>query len=118
VEQTEFDGKGIGLLALRDEEINAVCVVVEASAAVGGLMVVDPVGGEANLEHALRFVVLNKRGTHDFGQFSVGAAPRAVHLPQAVLRGDVALGDNEIVQRGGVDVGHAVGVAADNNRRR
>ena len=38
---------------------------------------------------------------------------RAVHLPEAVLGGDVALGDDEVVERGGADVGDAVGVALD-----
>jgi MYXO-CTERM domain-containing protein len=118
VEQTEFDGKPIGLVALGNEEIDAACVVVEASAVVGGQMVVETLGGEANLKDALRFVVPNERGAHDFSQLAVGAAARAVHLPEAVLSGDVALGNEEIVERGGVDVGHAVGVAADDNRGR
>jgi hypothetical protein len=39
-------------------------------------------------------------------------------LPEAVLRGDVALSDEEIVESGGLDVRDAVGVAADNNWRR
>ncbi len=47
---------------MRDEEVDASGVVVEAAAAVGGLMVVDALGGEANLENALRFVVLDERG--------------------------------------------------------
>jgi hypothetical protein len=113
VEETEFDGKAIGLLALRDEEIDAAGVVVESSAVVGGLMVVDSLGSEPNLEDALGFVVLDEGRAHDFSQLAIGAAARGVHLPEAVLRGDVALGDKEVVQRGGVDVGHAVGVAAN-----
>ncbi len=40
-------------------------------------------------------------------------AAEKVHLPEAVLRGDVALGEDEVFERGGVDVGDAVGVALD-----
>ena len=36
VEQAEFDGEGIRLLALRDEEIDAAGVVVETRAVVRG----------------------------------------------------------------------------------
>jgi hypothetical protein len=36
-------------------------------------------------------------------------------LPQAILRGDVTLGDEEVVLRGGVNVRHAVCVAANCN---
>ena len=42
-----------------------------------------------------------------------GVAAEGLHLPEAVLRGDVALGDDEVVERGGLDVGDAVGVALD-----
>ncbi len=61
--------------------------------------------------------MLDERGAHDFGQLAVGAAAQAVHLPQAILRGDVSLSDEEVVLRGGIDVGHAVGVAADGDGR-
>ena len=80
-------------------------------------MVVDALGGEANLQHALRLVVLDERGTHDFGQLAVGVAAHAIHLPQAILRGDVALRDEKVVEIGGVNVRDAVRVAADSNRR-
>ena len=40
-------------------------------------------------------------------------AAEDVHLPEAVLRGDKALGEDEVVERGGADVGDAVGVALD-----
>ena len=40
-------------------------------------------------------------------------AAEGVHLPEAVLRGDEALGEDEVVERGGAEVGDAVGVALD-----
>ena len=118
VEDFELDRQRVRLFRLRDKEIDAARVVVEAAAIAGGQIAVEALGGEANLEHALRFVVPDERGAHDFSELAVGAAARAVHLPQAILSGDVALSDKEIVESGGVDVWHAVMVAADNNRRR
>ena len=44
-------------------------------------------------------------------------AADSVHLPEAVLRGDEALGDEEVVERGGADVGDTVVVALDGDRR-
>ena len=36
---------------------------------------------------------------------------KSIHLPEPVLRGDEALGEDEIVKREGADVGNAVSVA-------
>ena len=52
-------------------------------------------------------------GAEDLGEGAGGVAAEGVHLPEAVLRGDEALGDDEVVERGGADVGDAVGVALD-----
>ena len=65
----------------------------------------------------MRFVVRDERGAHDFGEIAVRVAARGVHLPEAVLRGDVALGDEEVVFGCGFDVGNAVGVAPDGDGR-
>ena len=116
-QQPELDGKMMRLLALRNVEIDAAGVVVEARAIGGRHPRVDALGGHANLQNALRLVVLDERRTENFGQLAVGAAPQAVHLPEPVLRGDVALRDEEIVLRSGGDVGNAVAVAAHSDRR-
>ncbi len=55
----------------------------------------------------------DEAGAEDFGEVAGGVAAESVHLPEAVLRGDEALGEEEVVERGGVDVGDAVGVALD-----
>ena len=49
----------------------------------------------------------------DFGDLPGDVAAGHVHLPEAVLGGDVALGGEEIVEVGGLDVRDAVLVAAD-----
>ena len=73
----------------------------------------DAVGGGADLEDALGAVVREEGGAEDLGEVSGGVAAEGVHLPEAVLGGDVALGEDEVVKGGGLDVGDAVGVAAD-----
>jgi hypothetical protein len=76
-------------------------------------VVVDALGYEADLEHALGFVVRDERGAEDLSQSALGVAAEDVHLPEAILGGDVALGCEEVVLGGCVEVGYAVGVAAD-----
>ena len=49
----------------------------------------------------------------DFGDLSGDVAAGHVHLPEAVLGGDVALGREEVVEVGGLDVRDAVLIAAD-----
>ena len=61
--------------------------------------------------------MLEERGAEDFGEFSVGVAAEGVHLPEAVLGGDVALGEEEIGLGGGFNVGDAVGISADGDGR-
>ena len=69
------------------------------------------------LQRALQAVVGQHGAAEDGGQFAGGVAAQQVHLPEAVLRGDEALGEDEVVQRTGVDVGNAVGIALDRHRR-
>jgi hypothetical protein len=40
-------------------------------------------------------------------------AAEGVHLPKAILRGDEALGEKEVVERGGAKVRHTVRIALD-----
>jgi hypothetical protein len=74
------------------------------------------VGGGADLEGALEAVVGEEAGTEDLGEGAGGVAAESVHLPQAVLCGDEALGEDEVVECSGADVGDAVGVALDGDR--
>jgi hypothetical protein len=64
-------------------------------------------------EHPLDAVVGDEVLAEDFGDFAGDVAAGHVHLPEAVLRGDVALGGEEVVEVRGLDVGNAVLVAAD-----
>ena len=69
------------------------------------------VGGGPDLEDALEAVVGDHAGAEDLGQVAGDVAAQGVHLPEAVLSGDVALGDDEVVERGGADVGDTLSVS-------
>jgi hypothetical protein len=101
-----FDG-GVDAVGVELEEVELVGRVVGEGAVCGG----------ADLEGALDAVMLKEGGTEDFGEVAGDVAAEGVHLPEAVLRGDVALGDDEVVEGCGVDVGDAVCVALDGDGR-
>ena len=69
------------------------------------------VGGGADLHDALGAVMGDKAGAEDLGELAGGVAAEGFHLPEAVLRGDVTLGEDEVVERGGTEVGNALVVA-------
>ena len=54
-----------------------------------------------------------RSGSQDFRKLPAGGAAQQIHLPEAILRHDVALGLREIFHRGGADVGHAPEVTVD-----
>ena len=80
-------------------------------------MVVYALSGDANLQHALRLVVFDHARAQNLSQIAVGGAAGGVHLPKAILRGNVTLRDEEVGLRRGVDVGHAMRVAAHRDGR-
>jgi hypothetical protein len=71
------------------------------------------VGSGTELEGSLEAVVGEEGWAEDFGEGAGCVTAEGVQLPEAVLRGDEALGDEEVVEGGGADVGDAVGVAQD-----
>ena len=52
----------------------------------------------------------NEAGAEHFSEFPGGVSTEDIHLPEAVLRGDKALGEDEVVKRGGVNMRDAVRV--------
>ena len=103
---------------LGDEQVHAACVIVQPRAVFRGQIRVDAPGCIPKLQHPLRLVVPHHRRAHDLRQLAVGVATEGVHLPQPVLRGHVSLSHEQIILTGSLDVGHAVGVAADEHGRR
>ena len=58
----------------------------------------------------------NHGRAEDFRELTCGVTAECLHLPEAVLGGDVTLGDDEVVERCGADVWDAMGVALDGDR--
>ena len=56
------------------------------------------IGGCTDLEGALGAVVRDHGRAEDFGELAGGVAAEGVHLPETVLRGDEALGHDEVVE--------------------
>jgi hypothetical protein len=97
--------------------VHAARVEIEPVELVGGQDGDGAVGGGAQLQGALQAVVLQHGAAKNGGKLAGGVAAQQVHLPQAVLCGDVALREDEVVHGGGVDVGHAARVAGNRDRR-
>jgi hypothetical protein len=114
-EETELE-REMGALEV-DGCVDAGRVTLEEVELIGGESSEGAVGGGADEEGALEAVVSEETGAKDFGEGAGGVASEGVHLPEAVLRGDEALGEDEVIERGGADVGNAVGVALDGDGR-
>lgn len=100
-----------------DGGINALGVELKPVKLVGRQRGDGAIGGGAHLENALGTVVNNKAWAEDLGEFTGSVTAEDVHLPKAVLRGDEALGDDEVVERSGMDVRYAVRIALDGDGR-
>ena len=111
LEDAEFDGEVVALGG--DGGVDSLGVELQRVELIGWEGGEGVFGGGAELEGALGAVVRDHGGTEDLGQFSGGVAAEGLHLPEAVLCGDVALGDDEVIEGCGLDVGDAVGVALD-----
>jgi hypothetical protein len=123
VEDVELDGEvvrgrralmvGVGVAVGVDEGVDAVGVGLELVELIGGEEGGGAVGGGAELEDALLAVVVDEGGAEELGELAGAVAAEGVHLEEAVLSGDEALGEEEVVEVGGVDGGDALGVAGD-----
>jgi hypothetical protein len=107
-EEAELDGEMCALSF--HGGVYAAGVELEPAHLLGWEDGVGAVGSCADLEGALKAVVGNQLGTEDLGHITGDVAAKCVHLPEAVLSRDVALGDDEVVERSGADVGDAVGI--------
>ena len=114
-EQAELDGEAVALGG--DGGVHSARVDLQPVALIGGQDSDGAVGGGAQLEGALQAVVLQHGAAKDGGELAGGVAAQQIHLPQAVLGGDEALGKDKVVHGGGADVGHAAGVAFHRDRR-
>jgi hypothetical protein len=93
--------------------IDAAGVEIEPVKLVGGESGCGAVCGSTQTEGALGAVVGYERGSEKFGESAGAVAAQGLHLPESVLGSDEALGEDEVVERGSLDVGDAVIVATD-----
>jgi len=114
-EQPELD-RQVGALG-GDGGVHAARVDLQPVALIGGQDGDGAVGGGAQLEDALQAVVLQHGAAKDGGELARCVAAQQIHLPKAVLGGDVALREDQVVHRVGVDVRHAASVAGHRYRR-
>ena len=114
-QQTKLRRKRI--LVLRDEEIHSARVIIQSCAIVCVQVGVHALCRPAKLQRPLRLVMPHQPGAEDLCQVAIRVAPECVHLPQAVLRGHVALREKQVVLRGSFNVRHAVRVALHSDRR-
>ncbi len=104
VEEAELE-REVGALD-GDGGVDAAGVELEVVELVGREAGDGAVGGGAELEGALERG--RGRGARSRGvsaRVAGGVAAEGVHLPEAVLRGDEALGEDEVVERGGAGCG-------------
>ncbi len=76
-----------------DGGVDAARVELEVVELVGRKGGDGAVGGGTKLKGALDAVVVEERGAENFGELAGGVPAKDVHLKEAVLRGDEALGD-------------------------
>lgn len=95
-EETELEGE-MGLLE-GDGGVDSGGVALEGVELVGWEDGGGAVGGGTELEGSLEAVVGEERWAKDLGEGAGGVATEGVQLPEAVLCGDEALGDEEIVE--------------------
>ena len=108
-EEAELE-REVGALKF-DGGVDAGGVALEEMELVGWESGDGAVGGGADEEGTLEAVVSDEAGTEDLGEAAGGVTSEGVHLPEAILCGDEALGEEEVVERGGAEVGDTVGVA-------
>jgi hypothetical protein len=81
-----------------DGGVDAGGVALEEMELIGGKGGKGAVGGGSDEERALEAVVGEEAGAEDLGEGAGGVAAEGVHLPEAVLCGDEALGEEEVVE--------------------
>ena len=94
-EEAELE-REVGALEV-DGGVDAGGVALEEVELIGGEGGEGSVGGGSDEEGALEAVVGEEAGAEDLGEGAGGVAAEGVHLPEAVLCGDEALGEEEVV---------------------
>lgn len=115
-EDAEFDREMRALSG--DGGVDALGVETEPMQLVGRERSGGAIGRGADLKDTLGAIVRNEAGAENFGELAGGVAAEGIHLPEAVLRGDEALGEDEVIESGGMDVRDTVGIALNGDGSR
>ena len=113
-EDEKFHGKEIGVLI--DVGVDAASVGFQHGATVSRHGGDGNVGGLGEAQGTAFHVVIDGDVAEYLGEITGRRAAKEIHLPEAVLRDDVALRDEEIVERLRANVGDAEGIAFDGDR--
>ena len=115
MQQMKFKWQPVAMAV--DERIDAACVRLELAPLIRRKGCCGTVGRCAQLQITLHLVVQDESGAEDLGELSGRMTAQRVHLPQAILRGDVALREEQILHGGGVNGRNALRIARDGDRR-
>src|ERR1700722_6656367 len=96
-----------------EEGIDPPDVGVEVRAIAGGNLFLRVFSGLPDAEYALFAIELDCGFTDYFGLVSSRGAPHHIHLPQAVLRGYVALSKEQVFEGCGFNRGNTMSIADD-----
>ena len=96
-----------------DIHIHAARVILELLAVARREKADSSFGKCTESQNSLLAVVLQRSVANDFGEFAAGSTPEYIHLKQAVLRRDIALGHKKISEARRFQRGYAVLVASD-----
>ena len=99
-----------------DERIDAACVRLELASLIRRKRCSSAISCGAELQITLHLVVQDEAGAENLGELSGGVTAQRVHLPQAILRGDVTLREEQIFHAGGVNGWNALRIARDSDR--
>ena len=100
-----------------DGLVDAAGVELQPVELVGREVEDGAIGGGAEAEDALDAVGGDEVGAEDLGELAGGVAADGVHLEEAIAGGDEALGEDEVIDGAGVEVGDALRVAGDGDGR-
>src|SRR5271168_5307609 len=117
MQEPELRGE-VSSAAQLHKKIYSTRVLLKAMSVAVGKAVVNPLSHIAELVDPLNLVVLDRFGAEHFRQSAGRIAPQYVHLPEPILRSDIALRQQQIVLAGSLDMRNSVTIAADGHRRR
>src|SRR5215467_4198672 len=98
-----------------DECVYTASVSIEVAVVAFGHIFLGAFSGDTQPEDALFAIELDEIAAEDLGEFAGGGTAEHIHLPETILRSDVSLGEEEIVQGRGFDGRNSSRIAENTN---